>query len=169
MVYLPDAVYDNEGIWTSTPMPDTELERHCYTVDNVEICDALEVKIPRSYAQGLGWTYDASSKGGMQDRNTGWGTVHYGDITAKDWLPSPGPSIHPAPYAWGYSGNYLVLVFDELGKIAPGATNELSIHVQLAENVVGTYTIKALIVWEGTIQEGQLTSDQVSAIVSAAG
>jgi len=88
IVYLQEAVYDYEGIWTGTPMADAELARH-YTEDGVEICDALEVKIPRSYADFLGWVYDVSSKAGMQDRNTSWGTVHDGDIEPSDWIGSP--------------------------------------------------------------------------------
>ena len=89
IVYLQEAVYDYEGIWTGTPMPDAELARHTHMEGNVEICDTLEVKIPKSYADFLGWVYDVSSKAGMQDRNTNWGTVHYGDIEPSDWIESP--------------------------------------------------------------------------------
>ena len=88
MVYIQDAVYDNEGFWTNTPMPDTELARHHYTVDGVEIYDTLEVKIPRSYAECIGWTYDVWAWGGV-DRNTGWGTTSYGDIEPEDFLDCP--------------------------------------------------------------------------------
>jgi len=89
IVYLQEDVYDYEGVWTGTPMADAELARHTYMEGNVEICDALEAKIPRSYADFLGWVYDVSSKAGMQDRNTSWGTVHYGDIGSSDWIDSP--------------------------------------------------------------------------------
>jgi len=89
IVYLQETVYDYEGIWTNTPMTDAELARHTYTKDGVEICDTLEAKIPRSYADFLGWVYDVSSKAGMGDRNTSWGTVHYGDIEPSDWLDCP--------------------------------------------------------------------------------
>jgi len=72
--------------------------------------------------------------------------------------------IDPAPYTVGLSsGGELVMVFDELGTIGPGATKELPIRMKLASNAEeGEYTIKALIVWEGAVEN-------FNAIASAAG
>jgi len=68
-------------------------------------------------------------------------------------------AIEPAPHALGYSSGdkHLVLVFDELGTIGAGTSRELTINMRLAENAEnGTYTIKALVLWEGLLRGGKL-------------
>lgn len=127
IVYLQEDVYDYEGIWTGTPMAGAELARHTYTEDGVEICDALEAKIPRSYADFLGWVYDVSSKHGMQDRNTSWGTVHYGDIEPSDWIDSP------------------TAVTFELSKDSPSCTQavpvgEYAVYLEISATAITTNT-----------------------------
>lgn len=80
----------------------------------------------------------------------------------------------PAPLWYGVSedGKYLVLVFDGLDTIDPGATNELPISVQLSPAAeTGTYEFRAVVVWDGIIggSEPDLSADSVIDILTAAG
>jgi len=83
--------------------------------------------------------------------------------------------IEPAPSAYGYSSDneYLVLVFDELYTIGPGATNEAFIRMQLAPNAepsIGdsNYVIKALIAWEGVVSgENVVLGDDFAKLANA--
>jgi len=88
-------------------------------------------------------------------------TAYVDDVTINEETVDLEPrvleilEINPAPYQIGLSSNgKLVMVFDELDTIGPGATKELSIRMKLASNAEeGEYTIKALVVWEGAVED----------------